>query len=86
MNLAKLFEWIAAEAAYQLFHVLYRPSDPYCLHRCCGLHLPGTRSFDGCLDCWSEREGFMLGYYEDPPLFIAAIEGAMRLPDCAVVL
>lgn len=86
MNLAKLFEWIAAEAAFQLFCAQFTASDTSCPHHCCGLHRPGTRSFDGCLDCWSEREGFMLGYYEDPPLFIAAIEAAMRLPDCAVVL
>lgn len=86
MNLAKLFEWIAAEAVFQLFNTKFRTGDPYCKRRWRGLHLPGTRSFDGCLDCWREREGFMLGYYKDPPLFIAAIEAAMRLPDCAVVL
>lgn len=86
MNLAKLFEWISAEAVFQLFNAQFTVSDTYCQHRCCGLHLSGSRSFDGCTDCWLDRERFMIAYYEDPPLYIAAIEAAMRLPDCAVVL
>lgn len=86
MNLAKLFEWIGAEAVFQLFHASSILLAPYCSNQCRGLHLSGSRSFDGCTDCWLDRERFMIAYYEDPPLYIAAIEAAMRLPDCWVVL
>lgn len=82
MNLAKLGEWIAAEATFQLFNLRFVEDGGECEHRCCGAHPIGSRSFDGCLDCSFEREHFAIAYFQDPPLYIAAIEAAITVSGC----
>ena len=82
VGFAKLCEWIAGEATFQLFAEASWDYCALCDHRCCGWHRIGSRSFDGCLDCSFEREQFAIAYFEDPPLYIAAIEAAISVPGC----
>lgn len=82
VGFAKLCEWIAGEATFQLFTSAFYDDGALCYHRCCGVHRVGSRPFNGCLECSFEREQFAIAYFEDPPLYIAAIEAAIRVPSC----
>lgn len=79
LSIAKLMEWIAAEAVFTIFVGRFAVGGASCEHRCCGVHPIGARSFDGCVECFCERENFSLAYFDDPPLYIAAIEAALLL-------